>query len=79
MPGRGRPRRAAGYSPHSLRAAFVTWAHLRGAFDREIAAQTQHRSLASAGGYVRVENARASNAATNMGHLMTRARMAFTL
>ena len=57
----------AGYSPHSMRAGFVTWAHLRGASDREIAAQTRHRSLASVGGYVRVENAWTSNAATNMG------------
>ncbi|MBP2371925.1 site-specific integrase [Pseudonocardia parietis] len=57
----------AGYSPHSLRAGFVTWAHLRGASDREIAAQTRHRSLASVGGYVRVENAWTANAATNMG------------
>ena len=56
-----------GYSPHSLRAGFVTWAHLRGASDREIAAQTRHRSLASVGGYVRVQTAWSSNAATNMG------------
>ncbi|OLM28654.1 putative integrase [Pseudonocardia sp. Ae717_Ps2] len=56
-----------GYSPHSLRAGFVTWAHLRGASDREIAAQTRHRSLVSVGGYVRVQSAWSSNAATNMG------------
>ena len=56
-----------GYSPHSLRAGFVTWAHLRGASDREIAAQTRHRSLASVGTYVRVETAWLANAATNMG------------
>ncbi|WP_082538470.1 MULTISPECIES: site-specific integrase [unclassified Pseudonocardia] len=56
-----------GYSPHSLRSGFVTWAHLRGASDREIAAQTRHRSLASVGGYVRVQTAWSSNAATNMG------------
>ncbi|MBW0106056.1 site-specific integrase [Pseudonocardia sp. KRD291] len=56
-----------GYSPHSMRAGFVTWTHLRGASDREIAAQTRHRSLSSVGGYVRVESAWTGNAATNMG------------
>ncbi|MBC3189979.1 hypothetical protein H7X46_02740 [Pseudonocardia sp. C8] len=55
------------YSPHSLRAGFVTWAHLRGASDREIAAQTRHRSLASVGGYVRVATAWGKKAATNLG------------
>nr|WP_255426047.1 site-specific integrase [Pseudonocardia sp. C8] len=55
------------YSPHSLRAGFVTWAHLRGASDREIAAQTRHRSLASVGGYVRVATAWDKNAATDLG------------
>lgn len=55
------------YSPHSLRAGFVTWAHTRGASDREIAAQTRHRSLASIGGYVRVQTAWEANAATNLG------------
>jgi len=33
------------YSAHSLRAGFVTYAHLRGASDRAIAHQTRHRSL----------------------------------
>lgn len=31
------------YSAHSLRAGFVTYAHLRGASDRAIAHQTRHR------------------------------------
>lgn len=42
------------YSAHSLRAGFVTYAHLRGASDRAIADQTRHRSLATLGGYVRI-------------------------
>jgi hypothetical protein len=33
------------YSAHSLRAGFVTYAHLRGASDRAIAHQTRHRFL----------------------------------
>lgn len=56
-----------GYSAHSLRAGFVTHAHLRGATDRAIARQTRHRSLASVGTYVRVESAWNDNAATNLG------------
>jgi integrase len=35
----------ARYSAHSLRAGFVTYAHLRGASDRAIAHQTRHRLL----------------------------------
>jgi integrase len=42
------------YSAHSLRAGFVTYAHLRGASGRAIAHQTRHRSLATLGQYVRV-------------------------
>ena len=55
------------YSAHSLRAGFVTYAHLRGASDRAIAHQTRHRSLATIGGYVRVHNAWTDNAATVLG------------
>ena len=55
------------YSAHSLRAGFVTYAHLRGATDRAIAHQTRHRSLASIGGYVRIHEAWADNAATALG------------
>jgi len=57
----------APYSAHSLRAGFVTYAHLRGASDRAIARQTRHRSLASVGTYVRVEGAWTGNAATELG------------
>ncbi len=55
------------YSAHSLRAGFVTYAHLRGASDRAIAHQTRHRSLASIGTYVRVQAAWIDNAATTLG------------
>jgi site-specific recombinase XerD len=57
----------APYSAHSLRAGFVTYAHLRGASDRAIAHQTRHRSLATLGGYVRVQTAWTDNAATQLG------------
>jgi len=55
------------YSAHSLRAGFVTYAHLRGASDRAIAHQTRHRSLATLGNYVRVQQAWTDNAATGLG------------
>lgn len=55
------------YSAHSLRAGFVTYAHLRGASDRAIAHQTRHRSLATLGQYVRVHQAWEDNAATQLG------------
>jgi site-specific recombinase XerD len=55
------------YSAHSLRAGFVTYAHLRGASDRAIAHQTRHRSLATLGGYVRLHTAWQDNAATQLG------------
>jgi len=55
------------YSAHSLRAGFVTYAHLRGASDRAIAHQTRHRSLATLGAYVRVQAAWTDNAATTLG------------
>lgn len=57
----------ARYSAHSLRAGFVTYAHLRGASDRAIAHQTRHRSLATLGGYVRIQQAWTDNAATVLG------------
>ncbi|WP_194905650.1 site-specific integrase [Quadrisphaera sp. INWT6] len=56
-----------GYSGHSLRAGFVTYAHLRGSSDRAIAHQTRHRSMASLGGYVRISHAWTDNAATALG------------
>jgi site-specific recombinase XerD len=55
------------YSAHSLRAGFVTYAHLRGASDRAIAHQTRHRSLATVGTYVRIHQAWTDNAATQLG------------
>jgi site-specific recombinase XerD len=58
---------ASGYSAHSLRAGFVTHAHLRGATDRAIAHQTRHRSLATLGTYVRIHTAWDDNAATQLG------------
>jgi site-specific recombinase XerD len=50
------------YSAHSLRAGFVTYAHLRGASDRTIAHQKRHRSLATLGRYVRISEARGAPA-----------------
>ena len=58
---------AATYTAHSLRAGFVTYAHLRGASDRAIAHQTRHRSLATLGSYVRVQHAWTDNAASLLG------------
>lgn len=55
------------YSAHSLRAGFITYAHLRGSSDRAIAHQSRHRSLATIGGYVRINNAWTDNAATTLG------------
>ncbi|MCB0950525.1 MAG: site-specific integrase [Mycobacterium sp.] len=57
----------APYSAHSLRAGFVTHAHLRGASDRAIAHQTRHRSLVAIGTYVRIHQAWDDNAATQLG------------
>lgn len=57
----------SGYSAHSLRAGFVTHAHLRGATDRAIAHQTRHRSLATLGTYVRIHTAWDDNAANQLG------------
>jgi len=56
-----------GYNAHSLRAGFVTYAHLRGASDQAIAHQTRHRSLTTVGTYVRVHEARQDNAAIQLG------------
>jgi hypothetical protein len=43
------------------------YAHLRGASDRAIAHQTRHRSLATLGGYVRIQQAWTDDAATALG------------
>lgn len=53
-----------GYSAHSLRAGFVTWADLANAPVRAIMHQTRHRSATSVAGYVRLEDAWRHNAAT---------------
>ena len=55
-----------GYSAHSLRAGFATYAAQRGASDRAIAHQPRHRSLASLDACIRVENAWTDNAATTL-------------
>jgi integrase len=55
------------WSAHSLRAGLVTYAHLRGASDHAIAHQTRHRSLATIGTYVRIDNAWKDNAALDLG------------
>jgi integrase len=55
------------FSAHSLRAGFVTYAHLRGASDRAIAHQTRHRSMVALGQYVRLHEAWQDNAATQLG------------
>ena len=55
------------YSAHSLRAGFVTYAHIRGASDHAIAHQTRHRSLTSVGTYIRTDTAWDDNAATQLG------------
>ena len=55
-----------GYSAHSLRAGFVTYAHRLGISDRAIARQTRHRSLASVGTYIRLDDAWEDNAATQL-------------
>jgi len=60
-------RDAAPFSAHSLRAGFVTYAHLRGASDRAIAHQTRHASLASVGTYTRIEEVFEDNAVTQLG------------
>lgn len=58
---------STGYSGHSLRAGFVTYASIRGATAREIAHQTRHRALSSVGTYTRIEDAWDTNAATSLG------------
>jgi integrase len=55
-----------GYSAHSLRAGFATYAATRGSSDRAIAHQTRHKSLASVAVYIRHDSAWIDNAATNL-------------
>lgn len=56
-----------GYSAHSLRAGFVTYAASRGASDRAIARQTRHRDLSTVAIYTRHNSAWTDNAATTLG------------
>lgn len=58
---------AVGYSGHSLRAGFATYAVQRGATAQQVAHQTRHKSLASVGIYTRIESAWEDNAATRLG------------
>lgn len=55
------------YSAHSLRAGFVTYAHLRGATDRAIAHQTRHRSMDTITTYIRVDDVFTDNAVLHLG------------
>lgn len=57
---------ATGFSAHSLRAGFVTYAAKRGATSLQIARQTRHKDLASIGIYTRIEDAWEENAATQL-------------
>ena len=54
------------FSAHSLRAGFVTYAHLQGATPQSIARQTRHASMAVLASYVRVQEAWTDNAATRV-------------
>jgi len=56
-----------GFSAHSLRAGFVTYAAARGASDRAIARQTRHRDLSTVAIYTRHNSAWTDNAATTLG------------
>lgn len=47
----------------------VTYAHQRGASDRAIAHQTRHRSLATVGTYIRIDNAWEDNSAALLAGL----------
>lgn len=55
------------FSGHSLRVGFVTQAALNGATDREIMAQSGHKSRTMVDRYVRVARIWDSNAATRLG------------
>jgi site-specific recombinase XerD len=54
------------FSAHSLRAGFVTYAHLQGASMAAIARQTRHSSMRVLASYVRVQEAWTDNAATRV-------------
>jgi site-specific recombinase XerD len=58
---------AAGYSAHSLRAGFATYAASRGLSDRAIQRQTRHKDVSTVLIYTRHESAWTDNAATELG------------
>ncbi|MEQ9440955.1 MAG: hypothetical protein RIG62_18055 [Cyclobacteriaceae bacterium] len=55
------------YSPHSLRASFVTVAKRNGASNSEIMRQTFHKTESTIRRYTRFEDAREHNAAMKLG------------
>ena len=57
----------AGYSAHSLRAGFATYAASRGLSDRAIQNQTRHKHPFTVRIYTRHEFAWTGNAATELG------------
>ena len=57
----------AGYSAHSLRAGFATYASARGISDRAIQNQTRHKHPSTVHLYTRHESAWTDNAATELG------------
>ena len=56
-----------GYSAHSLRAGFATYAAARGISDRAIQNQTRHKHPSTVHIYTRHESAWTDNAATELG------------
>lgn len=67
--GRDRPGRPGSrpYNAYSLRAGFVTYAHLRGASDQTSAYPTRHRSIGTVGTDIRIHEAWTDIAATMLG------------
>ena len=55
------------FSPHSLRAAFVTIAKINGADDQAIMNQTGHKTSAMIRKYTRIQSLKQLNAVTNLG------------
>lgn len=55
------------YSPHSLRASFITIAKVNGADDSEIMRQSKHKTSLMIQRYTRIEDIKKHNAATKLG------------
>ncbi len=55
------------YSPHSLRASFITIAKINGADDSEIMRQSKHKTSLMIQRYTRIEDIKQHNAATKLG------------